>query len=616
MQPFQPPDPVRARALLDSFAAGPSLLNIRRAAAYLPSLRESLGRVSIRLGCVASFTFEPFQSALELQALRAGLCLDTYVGPFGQFEQELIDAASGLAAFKPDAVLLAVRLEDVCPVLYRGFAGLTRADADRLLDDWFERLQAALSTFRSHSSATLLIQNYDLPATPALGMADRKAAFSQAESIARANARLDELAGAFENVFVMDYDALVARHGRARWCDPRTALFARIPVASDHFWPLAGFYVCHLRPLYGLTKKALVLDADNTLWGGVVGDVGLNGIALGHDFPGNAFVAFQERILDLYHRGVVLALASKNEPDSVKDVLDNHQDMLLRAEHFAAMRIDWLPKPDNVRRIAEDLNLGLDSFVFIDDSPVECELMRTSLPDVLTVQLPSDPAAYPGVIESLDCFDQWHLSEEDRSRGRLYKAEADRKVVRAQAVDLPTFYRGLEMKMTLFVDHTAHVARAAQMTNRTNQFNMHTVRCSEDDIQRFMGDAAHEVITLALADRFGDNGVVGLAVLRHDRAEQTDRLHLLLMSCRVLGRTVEQAFIGWIADRARSNGAERIVAELKRTAKNTPFATFYGDNGFTAAGEDDGVELWERDLSDEQPPMPDWLTLKVMGDTP
>ena len=604
-------DQTQAVALLDEIHAAPTLVRMMQGGRQLAALRAALGRVSIRIGCLSSFTFEPIKPALELQALRAGLALDTYVGPYGQFEQALIDPSSALLASKPDVLLLAIRLQDVCPALYDSFCGLSRDDIEKLLDDWFERLTTALRAFAQQSSAYVLMQNYDYPASAALGIADSAAECSQRATITTANERLTTLAASLQNVHVMDYDALVAKHGRAQWSDARTALFARIPIASEHYWPLAGLYVRHLRPLFGLAKKVLVLDADHTLWGGVVGDVGLDGIALGHDFPGNAFVLFQKRILDLYNRGVVLAIASKNEPGSVEEVLEKHPEMVLRAEHFAAMRINWEPKPENVRKMAADLNLGLDSFVFVDDSPVECELMRTSLPQVMTVQLPADPAAYPGLIESLDCFDQPKVSAEDRRRGALYKAEAGRRAFQEEVVDLPTFYRRLEMRMTLYVDHAAHVARASQMTNRTNQFNMHTIRCTEDDVRRFMSSDEHEAITLALEDRFGDNGVVGLAVLH--KGDDAWSAHLFLMSCRVLGRTVEQTFMRWIAARARAAGAKQLVGEFVPTAKNKPFAGFFEGCGFRRSEPKDDIQLWTLDLADADTKIPDWMTVDVGG---
>lgn len=602
-----------AAALLAQLDAEPSLLNLAKAAKRLPELSAALGGLPLKIACVSSFTFEPIMPVFALQAVRAGFSIESFIAPYGQFEQMLINPASSLHNFGPDVVFLALRLQDMCPDLYERFNAMPAADADEQVEGLLARIETALQSFRTRSNAKLLIQNFDLPAFFALGIAEQTFPASQSKFMARANEGLISIAAQLGNAHVMDYDALVARHGRAKWADARTAFFARIPVAPEHYWHLAGFYVRHLRPLYGLSKKVLVLDADNTLWGGVAGDVGMHGIALGHDYPGNAFIAFQKRVLDLYHRGVVLCIASKNEPGIVQEIFAGHPDMVLRAEHIAAMRVNWQPKPENLRQMAADLNLGIDSFVFIDDSAVECELMRTALPEVLTVHLPTEPALYPGIIESLDCFDQWAISDEDRKRGQLYKAEAGRKTLRSEVVDMPTFYRRLEMKATIFVNHAAHVARAAQMTNRTNQFNMHTIRCSEDDIRSFMDGADSRVYTLSLADRFGENGVIGLAVVRTGAEAWT--IHILLMSCRVLGRTVEQAFVGWIAGQAAAAGAKQLIGELVPTAKNKPFSTFYADRGFSRIGPQGDIQRWEWPLCDADTAAPDWLDITVEGET-
>jgi len=601
--------PADAQALLARVDADPSIVNISGAVRQLGALQAALGRARCRMACLASFTMEPIVPALQLQAIRSGLALDVHVGPFGQIEQQLLDAGGGVEGVDPDVVLVAARLADVCPAVCATFAGMTGAAAQQAVDAWLDGLHAALRAFRGRHRGVLLIQNLEQPADVALGMADAAADVSQRGLIDRANDRLRAIADALPNCYTMDYDALIAAHGRRRWTDARTMYYARIPVAPRHYWDLAGFYVRYLRPLHGLTRKVLVLDADHTLWDGVVGDVGLHGIALGPDYPGNAFVAFQQRVLNLYHRGVVLCIASKNEPGAVEEVLDKHPDMVLRREHFAAISVNWDDKPTNVRRMAADLNLGLESFVFLDDSPVECELMRVTLPDVLPVCLPRDPAGYPAVVDALDCFDQFHVSEEDRSRGRLYQAESRRAEIRHAATDLDAFCRQLAMRLSIYVDHAPHVARAAQMTNRTNQFNMHTVRCTEDDIRGFMQQADSEIVTVALQDRFGDSGVIGLAVV--NRASDQWTLHMLLMSCRVLGRGAEQAFASWLASRARSAGARRLAAEFAPTAKNRPFAGFYGDLGFKPAEARDELQMWRYDLATAGPNAPDWFEIEV-----
>ena len=605
-------DAARAATLLEEVAARPSVVNMARAARELEPHRERLSRARMRLSCLATFTFDPIRPALELQALRSGLGLTVDVGPYRQIEQGLIDPQSQVSRFSPDVVLIAARLKDICPAVYDSFNSIGADQARKLVGEWHERLSGALTAFRSRSKATVLVQGYERPVSPALGLAD-EGPESQRAVIDSANEELGHVVQRIGNGHWMDYDGLVARHGRAKWADARMAYYARMAVAPEHVWALAGFYVRHLRALTGLTRKVLVLDADNTLWGGVVGDVGLEGIAVGEDYPGNAFLAFQKKVLDLHRRGVLLCINSKNEPGSVEAVLDRNPAMVLRREHFAALRVNWKEKPENLRSMAEELNLGMDSFVFIDDHPVECELMRLALPEVMTICGPKEPAELPGLIDSLDCFDQFHISEEDRARGALYRAEADRRYLRTAALDLPSFYRQLEMTMTLRVNQPGDAGRAAQMAARTNQFNMHTLRYGEDDIRRFMASDEHLVVTLVLKDRFGDNGVVGLAVIRRGAKEWT--LHVFLMSCRVLGRTVEQCFLKWIAARAKKAGATRLVGEFVATAKNKPFEGFYESCGFQRLPAADGPATWALTLGTAETEMPDWMRI-IESDSP
>lgn len=600
--------PSELAKLLFELDARPTLANIGMAARKIAPLAGSLSSVNKRLACVSSFTFDFLKAPLELQALRSGLELQVHVAPFGRFDQELIDPLSGTMTFAPDVMLIAIRLKDVCPAIYESFNSLASGVGPSLLEDWLSRFKSAILSFRQHSAARLLILNYECPAALSLGIADQGAADSQTRLIRQANESLHGIAESAGNAHVLDYDALIASHGRLKWEDRRMALYGRIPVSPANYWPFAGFIIRHLRPLFGLTKKVLVLDADNTLWGGVIGDVGADGIALGPDYPGSAFVAFQKRVLELYHRGVILCIASKNEPGAVEEALRNHPNMVLRENHFAATRVNWNAKPKSIQELATDLNLGIDSFVFIDDSDVECALMREALPQVLSICLPKEPALYSAVMDELDCFDQFTISAEDRKRSEHYRADAGRKQLQSAALDMPTFYRQLEMRVAFGVNESAQIPRVAQMTQRTNQFNMHTIRCSEDDIRSLMTDGSHEVITLSLKDRFSDSGVVGVAIVL--KADGRWSLHQLLMSCRVLGRTVEHAFVKWIAHRAKLAGATELVGELAHTPKNRPFSGFYADCGFSRIASKQSPEQWILKLTDADTTIPDWIQIQ------
>jgi predicted enzyme involved in methoxymalonyl-ACP biosynthesis len=258
-------DVTRANALLAEVAAAPTIVNVARAAQKLPMLREALGKLSLRVACLSSFTFDPLKPYLELQALRANIAADAYVGPYGQCEQELVNPASGLGVFQPDVVIVAVHLQDVCPAIYQTFNALVGDAAARMVDDWLARLRSALLSFRERWAAHVLIQSYDLPACPALSLADRTAENSQSAIIGRANHGLDELAASMKNVRVMDYDALVAAHGRLHWQDARTAFFARIPVAPANYWALAGRLLGRRGPLERYGRPELFTNMESQL---------------------------------------------------------------------------------------------------------------------------------------------------------------------------------------------------------------------------------------------------------------------------------------------------------------------------------------------------------------
>lgn len=595
-----------AIAQLEKVRAEPSVLNLLAAQRQLDALATAIPHAPLKLACLSSYTFDPLVGPVRVAALLAGIRVDAWTAPFGQIAATLIDPRAGVDTFAPDVVLIASRLADVVPDLYDGLTTVEPPTAQTVADA-LDQLAAAISAFRQRSSATILIQNFERPDFVVAGLDESESDGGPIAIWRDANRRLKEIGDGAGNCHVMDYDALVARHGSTSWIDPRTEQYGRIPVAAKHHWDYGQFVVRHLRPLAGKSKKVIVLDADNTLWGGILGDDGLDGIQLGHDFPGNAFVRFQRRLLALQKRGIVLCVASKNEPGSVEHAIASHPEMVLRPDDFACMCVSWSPKPDAIREIAATLNLGLDSFVFIDDSAVECAMMREALPEVMTVQLPEDPARYAGVVASLDCFDQYKLSDEDRRRGAMYRAEADRKQLATSTVDLPSFYRGLQMRLTFAINDERRAARAAQMTQRTNQFNMHTIRCTEVDIRSWMRSADHDVVTLGLQDRFGDSGVVGLAVVR--KSTDTWVLHMLLMSCRVLGRTVESTLIAWIAQRAQAAGAAELHGIFAGTAKNQPFADFYHSCGFERLSVDTEAHEWVLKLESADTTIPDWFAI-------
>ncbi len=603
------------RIVADTMAelgAAPTALAITRALRKFDALdANDAGLLERRFGVVASFTFDMLLPALRTRAYADGFRFETYNAPFGQYLQELMNPTSGLSAHQADVVLVAVRLQDACADLYEAFNALSPERVAQVCEQFQADIGSALRAFRARSEARILLTNFEQPVYPSLGLAEATAELSQGAVIARMNAWLATLAAELGGAYVVDIDQVAARCGYARWENAKMGLLARAPVAPDCAWEYGGAVNRVVRAISGRAKKVLALDCDNTLWGGVLGDVGIEGIQLGHDFPGNAFRALQMRALELFHRGVVLVVASKNELSNVKQVFERHPEMVLRPEHIAYFGVNWDPKPGNLRRAAEVLNLGLDSFVFLDDHEVECAMMREMAPEVLTVQMPADPADYERTLARLDVFDNLTISAEDRKRGEMYRQEAARAELRQGVTDLDAFYHGLEMRAVMARNDTAGLARAAQLTQRTNQFNMTTIRRTESDVQALMESPDADVVTMRLIDRFGDNGIVGMAIVTHSGDDAV--LDTFLMSCRVLGRTVEQTFIAWLGREAMARGAKRLVGRYIPTRKNTPFGKFYESVGMTPAGEEADCELWACPLveSAETLKLPGFIKIEV-----
>ena len=388
------------------------------------------------------------------------------------------------------------------------------------------------------------------------------------------------------------------------FADPK---IARLPIAAAHLPSMAAEWLRFLIPLSGATAKVLVLDLDNTCWGGVIGEDGMAGIKLGPEYPGAAFLALQQVALDLHGRGVVLAVCSKNNDADAMEVINTHPEMRLRAEHFSAMRINWTDKAENLRAIAQELNLGLDALVFVDDNPAERERVRQALPQVRVLDLPADPMEYAGALRACPWFEQLSLSDEDRERGRYYSQERERRQLADDVGGLDGFLRSLEMTAEVAAVDALSLARTAQLTQKTNQFNLTTRRYGEEDIAARIADDRWIVRTLRVRDRLGDSGIVcvGMVELEGNVA----RVDALLMSCRVIGRGVETAFMAALISAARDAGASVMEGWYLPTAKNPPCAGFYADHGFEKISEGDDGACYRLELATSGVVAPEWIAV-------
>jgi len=351
--------------------------------------------------------------------------------------------------------------------------------------------------------------------------------------------------------------------------------------------------------LRGQPAKCLVLDLDGTLWGGVVGEVGVGGIDLGDAYPGRSYLRFQRALLGLRDRGVLLAINSKNNPADVDEVFASHPDMVLSPEDFAATRVNWQPKPENMVAIAEELSIGLDSLVFFDDNPAERLAMRQALPEVTTIEVPADPSQHASVILGCGLFDRLAVTDEDRNRAEMYRQQAARKDLERSTGSLEGYLASLEMQAELRPVDELSFRRVLDLLAKTNQFNVTTPRYNAQELQALVHDESAAVFTLRVTDRFGDNGIVGVLILRaSDRAV----IDTLLLSCRVIGRAVETALLAFAAEWAAQRSLAELDATFIATKKNGPAADVFARHGFQEIGTPgtDGASHWRLALEDSK----------------
>jgi FkbH-like protein len=534
------------------------------------------------------------------------------VGGFNAYAQEILDEASDLYRFEPQAVILAVDTRSLAPELWSEFADLDPNGSAAVVARVSQQYRDWVTAFRQRSDAHLILHTLAPPPRPAFGVHDSQMHDAQIHPGQGQSAAMEELnreictiAQSQPGVYTLDYSALVARHGQENWYDERKWLAVRLPCSAAHLPSLAREWLRYLQPLAGRVAKVLVVDLDNTLWGGVVGEDGPAGIQLEDERQGAPYRALQRALLDLTRRGILLAIASKNNPDDAMEVIGGHPAMLLRPQHFSAMRINWNDKTESLREIAAELNVGLDALAFLDDNPVERRLVRTELPEVLVVDLSDDPWQHAATVRDCAFFERLSLSEEDLRRGEFYASGKTRAALETRCVTREDFLRSLAQSVEIAPVHAATLARVAQLTQKTNQFNLTTRRYTEQQIGDLLRQPDARVVSIRVKDRYGDNGLVGVAITR-DRGE-TCELDTFLLSCRVIGRGVESALLAYVAEQGLLAGRTRLEGWFLPTKKNAPAREFYSTHGFQAVTETPDGVFWGIDLRAGAPVWPDWI---------
>jgi FkbH-like protein len=559
-----------------------------------------LGTQPVRLALLGSATLAHLVAGMRVALLRRNIHAETYENNYGQYLQDLLDKRSGLHAFAPNTVLFVFDAYHLTQGIH---AALSEEDAQAALRHMLAHIEQCWTLAREAFGGQILQQTALDVFPPLLGNNEYRLPGSKSGFIGRLNEALRERAER-HGVDLLALDAAAFSDGLAAWHDP--ALWHRskqevTPARAPSYGELVARLVAARQ---GRSYKCLVLDLDNTLWGGVIGDDGLDGIVLGQGSAlGEGFVAVQAYAKDLARRGIILAVSSKNDDATAREAFETHPDMVLRLTDIASFRANWDDKAANIRAVAEELNIGLDSLVFLDDNPFERNLVRAQLPMVAVPEVPDDdPALVPGVLADAGYFESLAMTEEDRQRSAQYQDNRAREDLRATATDLQGYLRALEMRLVWKRFDRVGQQRVVQLINKTNQFNLTTRRLSDADVEAVMADPESFGLQLRLLDRFGDNGIIAIVIGRLVERNAV-LIDTWLMSCRVLGRQVEAATLSLIAAQARRLGATRLLGEYIPTKKNGMVRDHYEKLGFeTVSRTPDGSSLAALDLDRFAPP--------------
>jgi FkbH-like protein len=561
-------------------------------AQLLPTGR-ALDLTPFRLGLIGSGTLELLVPSLIASAARHGLALQCVKGHYDQFLSDAISATSDVNLARCDAVLIALDYRSLPIDTPPGDA----QQAKRGIAAGLDLVEAIRTGIRTNSGALSIVQTFPSPPETLLGSFDRLLHGSWRSSLDELNRLLAAGIQGTSDV-LLDIASVAETVGLASWYSQSQWNMARLPFASE-FVPLYSEHVARLlAALRGKSRRCLVLDLDNTLWGGVIGDDGLEGIRVAQgDAVGEAYLTVQRLALALRDRGVVLAVSSKNDDETARTPFRKHPEMLLREEHFAVFQANWNDKASNITAIADELSLGLESIVFLDDNPVERNLVRQALPQVAVPELPEDPALFARTLAAAGYFEAVTFSTEDRQRASLYEDNARRVALQKQAIDLDSYLVSLEMEITFQPFDKVGRARITQLINKSNQFNLTTRRYTEAEIRAVEQQTDCFTLQVRLADRFGDNGMISVIICRPARLESVSQpawlIDTWLMSCRVLGRKVEEMVLREMLLHARAAGVGYLLGRYLPTERNSMVRDHYRKLGFSLLREiDDGGGEW------------------------
>ena len=548
-------------------------------------LNESDFEKQTRIAVLGSFTLNGLAETIKVKCAELNVFSHIFSGGYNQYNEEILDPNSSLYSFSPEICFLVLDTRDILQNLFYSPYSVSDDERKKFIENKTMELVNLIKLFVDKSKSKLIVTNFVPPTYSPYGIFESKTNYGLQEIIYNLN---HKLLHEFKNnplVYVFDFNGFVTALGQNNVFDYRQYYFGDVRISLEKIPYLANTLMSYVKPILGLNKKCIVLDLDNTLWGGIIGEDGFNGIKLDHNDPiGKSFIEFQKYLLSLHERGIILAINSKNNFDDAIKVIREHPNMILKEEHFAILKINWNDKVTNLQEIAQELNIGLDSMVFFDDDIINRDFVRSTLPEVLTVEMPKDPSLYVTTLLGLNDFNVTKLTEEDKQRGKMYVDQRKRTEFQKTTTDFKEYLKQLDIKVFIKNANEFTIPRISQLTLKTNQFNLTTKRYQEEDIIKFVEDQKKIVECAQIQDKFGDNGITSVYIINKENKQEW-LIDTFLLSCRVIGRGVEEALLGQIIERAKMEGVKNVKAQYVQTKKNKPAENFLADFGFTKDGD-------------------------------
>ena len=532
----------------------------------------------LKVAILPSFTLNGLDETFHVKCSEIGIRYQSYVADYNQYNQEILNSKSDFYNFSPDITFLILDIRSLLGDYFYFPYSISSAERKSLVKEKINELENLILQFKNNSSSTLVITNFNIPSYSPNGIIETKSEFGFHEMIHEINESLRNIVKNQNSIYVYDFNQFVSKYGEKNIFDYRQFHLGSIQIAFNYIPYFAYELMSYVKTMLGVSRKCIVLDLDNTLWGGIVGEDGFDGIELAQTSNGKAFVEFQKQLLSLWQQGIILAINSKNNFDDAMKVIREHPDMILREKHFASIQINWDDKAQNIKQIAEEINIGLNSIVFFDDDKLNQERIKQEFPEVLTVDMPNDPSQYSSILTNLNDFNALQRTEEDTKRGVMYAQQRQRKQFENTVSNLDQFLKQMDIKVKIKQSNGFLIPRISQLTLKTNQFNLTTRRYQEEEIRKFSKDENFEVGCAQVLDKFGDNGITGAYIVKKNETNWI--LDTFLLSCRVMGRGVEDAMLSHILKDAKNNSIEEFKAEFIPTLKNKPAENFLSDFGF------------------------------------